>query len=64
MINLSYKGSPRGLMEYIGKEICKDCLGAGVLYFYERDRDGHLADTGMKTCHCQMSDWNDRTEDQ
>ena len=64
MINLSYKGSPRGLMEYIGREICKDCLGNGVLYFMEQDKDGHYANTGMKTCHCQMQDWNDRSEEQ
>lgn len=64
MINLRYEGKARGLMEYIGREICPDCLGEGVLYFMESDGEGHYADTGMKACHCQMSNWEDRNEDQ
>lgn len=54
MIELSYVGSPRGLMEYIGNEICEHCHGVGVVYFMEQDSDGHYADTGMKTCVCQL----------
>lgn len=63
MIDLSYIGTPRGLMKYIGEQICEDCLGEGVLYFMEQDKDGHFADTGMKTCHCQMRESEDRIED-
>jgi hypothetical protein len=54
MIELSYVGTKKGLMEYIGREICEDCLGEGVLYFMESDGEGHYADTGMKTCRCQL----------
>jgi hypothetical protein len=62
MINLSYEGSPKGLLEYIGREICEHCFGEGVLYFMERDRDGHFADTGMKTCYCRIQD-RDRSDE-
>lgn len=64
MLDLFFIGSPRGLMEYIGKQICEDCLGSGVVYFMEQDREGNFSDTGMKTCLCRMQEWNDRTEDQ
>ncbi len=54
MINLAFKGSPRELMDYIGKQICEDCYGKGILYFMEQDSDGHYANTGVKTCPCQL----------
>jgi DNA-directed RNA polymerase subunit M/transcription elongation factor TFIIS len=56
MIELSYIGSPKGLMDYIGSQICEYCYGNGVVYFMEQDRDGNWADTGVKTCQCQMID--------
>lgn len=64
VFELSYAGTPKGLMQYIGEQICEDCWGEGVVYFMESDGEGHYTDTGVKTCQCQMIDWNDRTEDQ
>ena len=54
MLDLSYIGTPAGLLNYIGSEICEECHGEGVRYFFEQDRDGHWADTGVKTCYCRM----------
>jgi hypothetical protein len=54
MINLSYKGNKKGLMEYIGEQICEFCHGEGILYFLEMDQGGNWADTGMKTCQCKL----------
>lgn len=63
MINLSYQGSPRGLMNYIGFEICENCYGEGLVKFYERDSSGNLADTGIKACFCQKVENEDRIEE-
>lgn len=66
MISLSFIGSPKGLMEYIGEQICEFCLGEGEVSTDERDTDGNWqCGVGTKKCVCQLKeDWNDRTEDQ
>ncbi len=56
MPDLYFVGSPKDLMEYIGREICELCLGEGVRYFYERDSSGNFSDTGMETCRCRLSE--------
>jgi len=58
MINLNYIGSPRGLMEYIGKEICEDCWGTGEVTTMEKVYPGeeHMAPIGSQPCHCQRRD--------
>jgi len=56
MIDLSFRGSPAGLMKYLGQQNCEHCWGSGIYNFFEQDRDGHWADTGSRTCECQFKD--------
>ena len=59
MIDLSYVGNKKGLMNYIGEQICEDCLGEGVVYesvLYTGDNlpPGGMYDFEPRTCHCRM----------
>jgi len=56
VFELSYVGSPKGLMEYLGQQNCEHCWGSGIYNFFEQDRDGHWADTGSRTCECQLKE--------
>lgn len=55
MIELSYEGSPKGLMEYIGNEICEFCHGEGVVTTmgYVYNNEPHMAPIEEQVCICK-----------
>lgn len=67
--NLSFIGKPKDLMNYIGSQICEDCLGTGIVYRSVNVKGfntppGGYWDSEPEVCHCQRSDdWQDRTEE-
>lgn len=52
MPELSYVGNKKGLLEYIGREMCEDCYGEGIKHFYRRTSDG-LLEPDIESCHCE-----------
>jgi len=55
MINLSYSGSPMGLMEYLkSKNVCESCNGTGYIEILG-DGDNFECDVvGHKKCKCLL----------
>lgn len=67
MINLSFEGTPAGLMKYIGEEICEFCLGEGVVYQSVLYHGDNLAPGGMydfepRTCQCRIMEQDNEEE--
>ncbi len=56
MLELSFAGTSAGLRKYIGELICEFCWGNGEVYFMEMDNDGNWANTGVRTCDCQLKE--------
>ena len=54
MVELSFIGNKKGLMNYIGSEICEMCLGTGECSVPEMDSDGYWSDTGTRKCECKL----------
>lgn len=58
VFEMSYSGSPRGLMNYIGEAICEHCHGEGVVtsmgFVYAGEP--HMAPIEERVCECQLSE--------
>lgn len=56
MLEMSFIGSPSGLMSYIGQEICEYCFGTGEVDSLESVYPGeaHQAYIGTERCICQL----------
>lgn len=58
IFELRYVGTPKGLLDYIGEQICEFCYGEGEVTTMESVWAGepHYAPIGTQKCVCQLSE--------
>jgi len=59
LFEMAFVGSPKGLMEYIGKAICEYCHGTGLMKVSVHFHGYNLAPDGMyeyedRVCLCKL----------